>query len=309
MKITCFILTLNEEKHIARAIKSLRGAVDRVVVIDSLSTDRTAEIAKANGAEVLENPWPGYAAQVNWAIVQISNGSDWLLRLDADEVLTTESRSRLRTVLAEQPAEVSGLTVHRTLRFLGRDMRFGGLGNIQILRFFRTGRGHCEARLMDEHIRVDGKVCASSLSIIDENLNSVAWMLDKYNRYSSLEAVEELNRRYCFLERHAELHVWLAPSARLRRAIKYGLYMRVAPGLRALGYFLFRYIFQFGFLDGKVGLIYHLMQGLVYRALVDAKVLQAETVLAANPDALALMLKNDLSFELSGESLRKEESR
>lgn len=305
MKITCFILTLNEEKHIARAIDSLRAVVDRVVVIDSLSTDRTVEIAQAHGAEVLQKSWISYSDQVNWAIGQISEGSDWLFRIDADEVLALKSRSQLRAVLADQPAALNGLTVRRSVRFLGRDMRFGGLSNIQILRIFRAGYGRCEARLMDEHICVDGRVGASGLTIVDENLNSVAWMIEKYNRYSSLEAVEALNQRYNFLERGSEVHARLSPSARRKRAIKYSFYMRVPPGLRALWYFLFRYIAQLGFLDGKVGLIYHLMQALVYRVLVDAKLLQAETFLAANPEALASVLNEDLGFDPGKRVLRK----
>ena len=85
MKISATIITYNEERNIARAIESLR-CCDEIVVLDSNSSDRTVEIAEKLGARVIENPWPGYAAQKNFAAAQASH--DWILSLDADEALS-----------------------------------------------------------------------------------------------------------------------------------------------------------------------------------------------------------------------------
>src|SRR5918998_4174286 len=85
MKISATIITLDEQRNIARAIESLR-CCDEIVVVDSGSTDRTAEIAERLGARVIESPWPGYARQKNLAAEHASN--DWILSIDADEALS-----------------------------------------------------------------------------------------------------------------------------------------------------------------------------------------------------------------------------
>src|SRR6266542_1752353 len=85
MKISATIITFNEERNIARAIESLR-CCDEIIVVDSYSNDRTVEIAEKLVAREIENAWPGYAAQKNFAAAQASN--DWVLSLDADEALS-----------------------------------------------------------------------------------------------------------------------------------------------------------------------------------------------------------------------------
>src|SRR5438445_5744028 len=85
MKITATIITLDEERNIARAIESLRCA-DEILIVDSGSTDRTVELAEKLGARVIEAGWRGYAGQKNWAAEQATH--DWILSLDADEVLS-----------------------------------------------------------------------------------------------------------------------------------------------------------------------------------------------------------------------------
>jgi glycosyltransferase involved in cell wall biosynthesis len=85
MKITATIITYNEERNIARAMESLR-CCDEIVVVDSGSSDRTAEIAQKLGARVIESPWGGYARQKNHAADQA--GNDWILSIDADEALS-----------------------------------------------------------------------------------------------------------------------------------------------------------------------------------------------------------------------------
>jgi len=299
LTLTCLILTFNEEKHVARAVKSVSEVADRVVVVDSNSTDATVEIATALGADVLQNAWPGYSRQINWALEQISDGCDWIFRLDADEVLVPLSQSRIRDYIANLAPDVDGVTVRRRIRFLGQELRHGGFSSIDILRLFRSGKGHCEQRMMDEHVRVAGKIVRSDLTIVDENLNSVDWMVEKYNRYASLEAVEALDRRYKFLGKAAAAEeAMLARSARVKRALKHNLYLKLPGGARAVAYFLLRYILQLGFLDGRAGLIYHLLQALVYRTIVDGKLLEIEQILTDHPDALEQTMRDRLSFDL-----------
>ena len=87
LRISAIVLTHNEEVHIGRCLDSIACLVDKVLVVDSGSTDTTVEIAKCKGAEVLVNPWVNYATQMNWAIAQVPSDVDWIIRIDADEIV------------------------------------------------------------------------------------------------------------------------------------------------------------------------------------------------------------------------------
>ena len=88
MKLVAIILTLNEERHLRRCIESIEGVVDEVVVMDCYSTDDTLKTANELGARVLQRAWVNYATQFNYALTQVGEDVDWLLRIDADEYLT-----------------------------------------------------------------------------------------------------------------------------------------------------------------------------------------------------------------------------
>src|SRR5215469_12088371 len=152
--LAAIILTLNEEKHLERCLRSLRDLVTEILIIDSGSTDQTTTIARRFGARVLVNPWTNYATQFNWALDHGGITSDWCLRIDADEFLSDALRRALAAFLANAvpDAEVTGVAVRRTMIFLHRPLRWGTMGNRFMLRLFRTGVGRCEDRWMDEHI-------------------------------------------------------------------------------------------------------------------------------------------------------------
>ena len=158
MTLTVVILTRDEERHIERAIASVAPIANRVLVIDSGSTDRTVALAEARGARVLTNPWTCYASQFNWALDQLPEDTDWVLRLDADEVVTPALAAEIKLLLPELGPEFAGVRVWRRMTFLGRTIRHGGVFPIRVIRLFRHGRGYCEDRWMDEHILVDGAV-------------------------------------------------------------------------------------------------------------------------------------------------------
>src|SRR5665213_3624205 len=124
MRISATIVTLNEERNIARAIGSLRCA-DEVLIVDSGSTDRTREIAVGLGARVIEEPWRGYAGQKNYAAACAAH--DWILSIDADESLTPELSAEilaLKTASLELgPANADGYSFPRLAQYLGRWIR------------------------------------------------------------------------------------------------------------------------------------------------------------------------------------------
>jgi glycosyltransferase involved in cell wall biosynthesis len=274
-RITAIILTLNEERHLARCIGSLRSVATQVVVVDSFSTDRTVEIAKQLGAIVLQHEWSTHAKQFNWAIQQVTD-AQWILRIDADEYLTSALAEEIRQQLPLFPADVNGVFIGRRMAFQRRLIQHGGVFPIQVLRLFRHGRGQCEDRWMDEHIKVDGKTLSLRGEIVDDNLQSLSWWTDKHNRYSSLEALDLLNVRYRFLPHDSVGKLALHDRTSLKRWVKEHVYVRLPGGLRALAYFLYRYLFRLGFLDGREGAEFHFLQAFWYRYLVDAKINEVE---------------------------------
>lgn len=275
MTLTAIILTFNEERHLARCIESLKGVAVRIVVADCFSTDATLEIASKHGARVIQKVWVNYANQFNWALTQLAPDTEWVLRIDADEILTPELAAALRMRLPTLGSEIDGVTFGRRMNFQGRLIRWGGVFPVEVLRVFRHGRGACENRWMDEHIKVAGPTVAVAGELIDDNLQSLTWWTDKHNRYASREAVDLLNLEYGFIP-HDSVADLRGGQAGLKRWLKERVYARLPGGLRALVYFLYRYVLRLGFLDGQAGLAFHFLQGFWYRYLVDAKVAEVK---------------------------------
>lgn len=280
MTLAAIVLTLNEAHHIARCLASLDGVADTVLVVDSHSTDETAGIARSLGATVVRHPFVNHAAQFNWALTQLPPGTDWVLRIDADEYLTPELAREIRTRLPGLGPDVAGATCCRRIAFEGRLLRHGGLHPVRVLRLFRFGRGRCEARWMDEHITVDGGTVALDGALVDDNLNSLTWWTAKHNAYASREAVELLNLDHGFMARGDRAEINAGAQARLKRRVKERVYAHLPGGLRALAYFLYRYVLRLGFLDGAAGARFHILQGFWYRYLVDAKVAEVKRHMA-----------------------------
>lgn len=292
--VHAIILTLNEEKHLARCIASLAGQCASITVVDSGSQDGTVDIARASGAEVLVNPWVNYATQLNFAIDKLSGREGWLLRIDADEVFDQDSLSSLGEAIAAATPDIDGLLVRRRIYFMGQRIRHGGIEPIWHLRLWRNGRGRCEQRWMDEHVHVGGKVRKSGLILSDMNLNTLSWWISKHNGYASREAVDLLRReRGIFNDELTELH-WQAGA---KRWVKEVIYARLPAGTRALGYFLYRYLLRMGFLDGVRGTRFHLLQGFWYRYLVDAKVAEVKEAMAERGLSVEAAVKQVLGID------------
>jgi glycosyltransferase involved in cell wall biosynthesis len=278
--ITAIILTFNEEQHIERCIRSLDGIVERVCVIDSFSTDRTVEIAERLGAEVVQNPWPGHAAQFQWGLDTVKVKSNWTLRIDADEYLD----DALRTILTSNWAQpdINGYYLRRKIVFLGRPITHGFFYPLKIMRLWRTGEGRMEQRRMDEHIvlKTPRTAVLNGGDLVDENLNSLSWWVEKHNGYATLEAISRIEAEEGRTTSDEKLS---GPAAR-KRWVKEYLYSRIPITLRAGFYFFYRYVLGRGFLDGKEGFFFHFLQAFWYRTLVEAKLFEIETNASATGD-------------------------
>ncbi|MBP2550521.1 glycosyltransferase involved in cell wall biosynthesis [Neorhizobium galegae] len=277
LSLSVVILTYNEERHIARAIGSVKPFASNIVVIDSFSTDQTVEIARALGATVLQNRFVNQAKQFQWGMDNAIIESDWVMRLDADEVIEPELAKEISERIPALGPDVAGINLKRKHVFLGKWIRHGGRYPLILTRIWRKGQGRVEDRWMDEHIVVwGGETITFDAPFVDDNLNDLSFFTEKHNKYASREAVEVLGRRYGLLEDKTLKDDRLSRQAFVKRFVKEKIYDRMPFSVSALGYFVMRYVFQLGFLDGREGLIYHFLQGYWYRFLVGSKILEFE---------------------------------
>ena len=281
--ITAIILAGNEEIHIARCLSRIMPLVERVVVIDSFSSDRTVEIARSMGAEVLQHAWKNYSDQFQWGLDNAKPTTAWVLRLDSDEYLEPGAQAALRQGLATMPDDVTGLTFQLKVIFQERWIRHGRYYSTVLLRMWRTGVGQIEQRWMDEHIVLSRGITQQIAGgdLVDHNLNDIGWWTDKHNRYATRHMVDYINREYGLYAEDDRIQS-TAAAARSKRFMKNSVYGRAPIYLRAVLFYLYRYVIRLGFLDGKQGFVFHFLHGCWMMMLIDAKIDEARTYIAAH---------------------------
>ena len=275
LNLTTIILTYNEELHIRRCLENVCPFSKKVYVIDSPSTDRTTEICKEfPNVEVVVHPYPGnQAEQFNWALDHCEIGTEWVLRIDADEYCTPELIHEMQDKLPALPNEVSAVVLPLGRVFRGRLLKHSIVNGVKMIRLFRYGRVRYEQRLMDEHLEVmEGGAVAFDNMFVDDNLMSIRGFIDKHNNYSSREAALLLDAEFelCPID-NRDNDTAYAKDVATKRAQK-ARYAKMPLYWRSLAYFIYRYVVKLGFLDGRAGFEWDFFQGLWYRLLVDSKV-------------------------------------
>ncbi len=279
--LSTIVIAKNEERHIERLLRNLNDLGCRAFVVDSFSTDKTAILARSLGASVVQHPFVNYAQQFQWALDNLAIDAEWVMRLDADETLTPELINEIRRRLPLLPPDVTGVSLKRRHIFLGRWIKRGGRYPLTLLRIWRSGAARIEQRWMDEHmVLLHGRAVTFEHDFSDHNLNDLTFFTDKHNKYATREAIDVLMKRYSLGEEDEALMRQSASlQAAAKRWMKERVYNRAPFWLGPLGYFLYRYFIQLGFLDGREGLVYHFLQGFWYRFLVGAKVLEFDRAL------------------------------
>lgn len=276
LDLSVVILTYNEELNLEDCLKSVYGWVKNILIVDSYSTDKTIEIAKRYTNNIYQRPFKNHADQLNWALNNLPIDTKWVMRLDADERVTEELREELVSKLKEIPENVSGLFVKRRIYFMDKWIKYGDCYPRWVIRIWRVGKGFCEKKWMDEHIKVtEGNLMYLKNDIIDHNKKNLHWWINKHNSYATREAIDILNIKYNFLE-YDEIRPNLLGSQPERKRWLKKKYANLPLFVRPFLYFIYRYIFKLGFLDGKEGLIWNFLQGFWYRFLVDAKIYEIE---------------------------------
>lgn len=298
--ISTIILTYNEEKHIERCVKNAFHFSKYVYLVDSFSTDNTVKIAKSLGAIVFQNTWENnHAKQFNWGLKNLPIETDWVFRLDADEYLTDTLIDEINSKLPSLKSEITGVVFERKMYFLNKLMT-KGMVQMNMLRLFKNKSAICENRWMDEHIVLTkGKSIQFNGYFVDHNLNPLGWWIDKHNNYATREAVELLNIQYNFIardEKSIEHHLMSADAQSKRDKKK--KYAEMPLFWRSFIYFMYRYIFKMGFLQGKEGFLWHFLQGWWYRTLVDAKVYEIQKFCGKDKIKIKSYLKKTYNLEV-----------
>lgn len=278
ISITVLILTYNEELHIKRCIESVKSVAKDIFIVDSFSNDKTIEIAEKLRAKVFKNKWENnHAKQFNWGLENLPIKTEWILRLDADEYLTPELINEIKEKLPTIDKNISGIILKRRVYFMDKWIKHGGYYPTYLLRLWRYGSGKFEERWMDEHVKLEfGNTITLKNDFIDDNLNNLTWWTSKHNNYATREAIDLLNFKYKFFKEEGIESSLTSQQDKKKRWLKEKLYTHIPLFLRPFFYFIYRYIFKLGFLDGIPGLIWHLLQGFWYRFLVDAKIYDIE---------------------------------
>lgn len=232
MKISAVIITYNEEDRLGAALESLRGVADEVLVVDSNSLDRTAEIARAAGARVELHRFEDYGQQKNFAMGRASH--EWVLNLDADERVSPELAGAI-AALKEQGVEdgIAAFAVKRRTFYLGRWIRHSGWYPDRKVRLFRRGGASWQGRI-HEGLAVAGRVAPLAGDILHFTYRDIGDHVRRLERYSGFQAEEIVRRRTRLL----------------------CLRLLVLPPVT----FLRHYLWRLGFLDGFPGLVIALVQ-------------------------------------------------
>lgn len=269
--ISAVLLTFNSAPSIQRTLDALKQVSDDIHAVDSFSQDNTVAVLESNGVHVHSRAFANYADQRNWTIDNLELRHPWQLHVDADEELEPQLIETLR-MLDLSRSEVDGYILGRKIMFMGRVLRHGGIARTWHYRLFRTGHGRCEDRLYDQHFVGTGRVETIEAFMLDHQEETLSEWTGRHNRWSDMESREALQGDVGSNGQVQPNHF----GDRIQRArANKGLYYRSPLFLRALLYFLYRYVWLLGFLDGQEGLIYNVLQGFWFRFLVDAKIHEA----------------------------------
>ncbi len=272
--LSVLVTTRNEEANVERCLRSVHGFADQIFVLDSESTDRTVEIARQY-AEVHTLaydhsriiPWI-----FQWGLDNLPLRNDWVLILEADQAVTPELREEIAALLARPDAvREDGFYIRRRQIFRGKPLRFGGYGSKVLLKLFRRSRSGLDPVEQDTRVYVRGPVGRLRAPLEEWNVkeDSIQFYLQKHLRYAEAFAREEFERRRGDIPWKTAPRLLGTPDERIlwMKSLYYRMPLFVRPTL----YFLYRYFFLLGILDGKTGFVFHFLQAFWFRLIVDIR--------------------------------------
>lgn len=185
--VSVIIITLNEEANLPRCLESVKWA-DELIVADTGSTDRTLEIAQHHGARTIQLAWRGFGEAKQRAL-EAATG-EWVLSLDADEVLSDSLKTEIQSILESGTPEFEGYYLPRRSMFLGHWMSHGGWYPDHVLRLLRREKGRFDERKVHESVSLEGRAGHLKGELLHYSDPDLEHYLRKMNRYTSLSASE-----------------------------------------------------------------------------------------------------------------------
>lgn len=239
MKLSVVLAVFNEEKNIAKCLESVRQLADEIIVVDGESSDKTVEIAKKYGAKIISTPnLPTHFHEMKKKAI-VAAKSEWILQLDADECLTPDLSSEIKSAIMSSSA-VNGYWLPRKNYFLGRFLTKGGQYPDYTLRLYKNGKGILPARDVHEQAVVEGEVGHLKQDLLHYGTPDFESYLLRNNKYTSLMAEQMLENKVSF---------GIIPSVN---------YLFIKP----VKEFIWIYFRHRGYVDGFPGLIFALFSGL-----------------------------------------------
>ena len=232
-KISAVIITYNEADNILRTLDALNWC-NEILIVDSGSTDSTVKLCESRGCRILSRPFPGYGEQKQYAVQAAKY--DWILSLDADEVLTDGLVNEILEVFKQKQIPCSGFYLPRTLVFMGKPFNFGKEHNQPCLRLFNRKFGGYTDERVHEHVKLTGATEHLKAHMLHYSYRNIEQYFEKFNRYTSLAASQLYER---------------GKSAN-RLAILFRLPLT----------FIQTYFFKGNFMNGYPGLVWSLFCGL-----------------------------------------------
>jgi glycosyltransferase involved in cell wall biosynthesis len=273
LSISVVILTYNEEKNIDECLKSISGITREIFIVDSGSTDGTVNIAEKYTDKIYTNKFENYSQQRNWAFDNLPITTEWILNLDADHRITHELKDELLDTFSKTISDdINGYLISRKTVFMDRWIKHGGHYPSYHAVLFRKGCGLCEERKYDQHFVVDGKLEKLRGDIVDVVTDNLTTFTMRHNRWSDSEVEEQVDKDS---DQNQIQPKFLGNPIERKRYLKKN-YEHIPLLIRPFLYFIYRYFFRLGFLDGKEGLIFHVLQGFWFRFLIDAKIYEFE---------------------------------
>lgn len=189
-KISVAIVAMNEEDRLPACLESVQWG-DEILLVDSHSTDRTRDVAREYGAQVIERDWPGFGEQKRFAAATVSH--DWVFSIDADERVTPELQEEIRA-LRERGLEADGYTVPRLSWYLGKWVRHGTWYPDRQLRLWNRNKGNWNHKVIHERVEVDGHVVPLDGDIVHLPYHSLQDHLSVINRYTDVMVADMVRK-------------------------------------------------------------------------------------------------------------------
>jgi glycosyltransferase involved in cell wall biosynthesis len=272
--VTVLFATRNEAANLDRSLAAVAPWAAQVFVLDSESTDRTVEIARAHGAEVASLayehgriiPWI-----FQWGLDHLPITSPWILILEADQAVSLELRADIERVVRDASEQRAGFYLFRRQIFRGKAIRFGGYGSKKLLKLFRREAGELDPVEQDTRVYVRGAVgtLRGRLDEWNRKEDSILFYLEKHLRYAEAFAHEEHRRQTEAIAFKGNPRLFGTPDERVlwQKRLWYTMPLFVRPFL----YFIWRYFVLLGILDGVNGFLFHFLQAFWFRLIVDVR--------------------------------------